>query len=557
MAASVSPSRGTARQQSNPQPRLDFLGEERGPELSPSTAPLHLTPPPGTFGCRARKTQKDPISPQLPASFKPVGSWLDQAYEKRDGEGVWACNYCPPADRQTRSAQNTMQQHCRQHFPPEYCCDDCGDKFYLKGSWEDHFLRECPDCKKKLKGNLKAHIKRHEARAQRLGNNANPAQLRGAPWFQELRTKADEALVAAEELKVFAIERAEKRDALKAQLVESEKETAEAFKAAKLAEREASSCVKLAEKHRTGRGARTYPNGDKYNGGWKDGAKHGHGFYTSTDGWKYIGGWKDDKRNGRGHLAQAPRAHGGTDDGDWEDGEMTRGVRTYPNGNKYDGDFVDNKKHGRGVFTHASGNKYDGDYVHDKRNGRGVLTLANGNYYNGEWKDDERNGQGIDAWPDGSAYDGEWKDGERNGHGVFTLPDDEKYDGEWKDGKRSGHGIYTWSNGNKYDGEFKDGKQHGHGIYTWDGCTYDGEWKDDERNGQGIYTRADGVCIAMLYEPEDCPVCQEPNHTRTHFPCGHCICEACVGGMFTALEPYQTIIRCPMCRQGEIVRQVE
>jgi hypothetical protein len=27
--------------------------------------------------------------------------------------------------------------------------------------------------------------------------------------------------------------------------------------------------------------------------------------------------------------------------------------------------------------------------------------------------------------------------------------------------------------------------------------------------------------------------------------------------MFRALEPYQTIIRCPMCRQGELVRQVE
>jgi len=43
---------------------------------------------------------------------------------------------------------------------------------------------------------------------------------------------------------------------------------------------------------------------------------------------------------------------------------------------------------GYGVFTWPDGRKYDGNYVEDKKEGRGKFT-----------------------WPDGKEYDGEWKDG--------------------------------------------------------------------------------------------------------------------------------------------------
>jgi hypothetical protein len=36
-----------------------------------------------------------------------------------------------------------------------------------------------------------------------------------------------------------------------------------------------------------------------------------------------------------------------------------KGIFAYPNGNKYDGDFVDNLKEGYGVLHYANGEKYE------------------------------------------------------------------------------------------------------------------------------------------------------------------------------------------------------
>ena len=57
-----------------------------------------------------------------------------------------------------------------------------------------------------------------------------------------------------------------------------------------------------------------------------------------------------------------------------------RGVMTYPNGDKYDGEYKDNNKHGRGVFTWANANTTaNGKMVYDT-----VYGYANGDKY--EWK---------------------------------------------------------------------------------------------------------------------------------------------------------------------------
>jgi hypothetical protein len=64
--------------------------------------------------------------------------------------------------------------------------------------------------------------------------------------------------------------------------------------------------------------------GDRY-GTWNN----CFGTYTWPDGNKYVGEWKDGDFNGQG-------------------------ARTYPNGDKYVGGFKDNKKNGRGTFTFLS-----------------------------------------------------------------------------------------------------------------------------------------------------------------------------------------------------------
>jgi len=52
----------------------------------------------------------------------------------------------------------------------------------------------------------------------------------------------------------------------------------------------------LREEYGDGQGTFTYPNGEKYEGEWKNGKKHGHGTYTWSDG-KSM---KENSRMGKG-----------------------------------------------------------------------------------------------------------------------------------------------------------------------------------------------------------------------------------------------------------------
>ena len=62
-----------------------------------------------------------------------------------------------------------------------------------------------------------------------------------------------------------------------------------------------------------------------------------------------------------------------------------QGTKTYANGDKYEGPYVDGKRDGQGIFTHANGNKYVGLFV-DGRCTQGTYTYADGSVYpSREW----------------------------------------------------------------------------------------------------------------------------------------------------------------------------
>ena len=88
-------------------------------------------------------------------------------------------------------------------------------------------------------------------------------------------------------------------------------------------------------------GTKTYPNGDKYIGGYKDGNRDGLGTYTYTSGSKYVGEHKDGEKHGQGTYT-------------WADGD------------KYVGEIKFNKFHGQGTYTFANGVKESGYYMNGK-----------------------------------------------------------------------------------------------------------------------------------------------------------------------------------------------
>ena len=58
---------------------------------------------------------------------------------------------------------------------------------------------------------------------------------------------------------------------------------------------------------------------------------------------------------------------------------------TYPDGDKYVGEFKDGGKNGQGTFTWSDGKKYVGEYKEDLMNGQGTISWSNMEKFVGEW----------------------------------------------------------------------------------------------------------------------------------------------------------------------------
>ena len=184
------------------------------------------------------------------------------------------------------------------------------------------------------------------------------------------------------------------------------------------------------------------------------------------------------------------------------------GTVTFDDGNKYIGEWRDDKYHGQGTFTDVNGNKYVGEFRDDKYHGQGTYTHADGDKYVGEFRDDKQHGQGTYTYGPSSKWAGD------------------KYVGEYRNDKRNGQGTYTfgpsskWA-GDKYVGEFRDGEKNGQGTYTfgpsskWAGDKYVGEFRNDTFNGQGTYTYADGRVEEGIFKDGEFQYAQKVTPTVT------------------------------------------
>ena len=84
---------------------------------------------------------------------------------------------------------------------------------------------------------------------------------------------------------------------------------------------------------------------------------------------------------------------------------------------------------------YSIGDKYIGEFQNDKFDGKGTYTTIEGDIYVGEFKDGEFNGKGTYNYADGDKYVGEFKDSMMQGQGTLTYLDGSKSSGKWKDDK--------------------------------------------------------------------------------------------------------------------------
>ena len=79
---------------------------------------------------------------------------------------------------------------------------------------------------------------------------------------------------------------------------------------------------------------------------------------------------------------------------------------------------------------------FEGDWNLSKMQGKGVFTWEDGRRYEGEYFNDLKHGKGKYSWPDGRVYDGSWVDGLMDGFGVYKSagPNGKERLGEWSQG---------------------------------------------------------------------------------------------------------------------------
>ncbi|MDR1783798.1 MAG: hypothetical protein LBR13_06020 [Dysgonamonadaceae bacterium] len=134
-------------------------------------------------------------------------------------------------------------------------------------------------------------------------------------------------------------------------------------------------------------------------------------------------------------------------------------------GEKYAGNWANNKYAGQGKLTFANGDEYTGSFVEGRRDGFGRYQKGE-SYYEGEWKKDRWHGKGK-LYENGTLYEGEWKNGDLK-TGTATYSNGDRYTGSLKkitDKKTGnvqrlpdGNGIMIKSDGIKFDGLWKNGE---------------------------------------------------------------------------------------------------
>lgn len=206
----------------------------------------------------------------------------------------------------------------------------------------------------------------------------------------------------------------------------------------------------------------------------------------------------------RGEITAVTFPNGDKYEGEFRDGLFHGwGVYYYKTGDRYEGEFKNDMKHGKGAYTFQNGDKYMGEFGEDMRSGRGTMLFANGDRYVGEFTGNTLTGKGTMSYRDGNKHTGDFKGGLRHGNGTMQFANGDRYQGDFVDDFRHGQGTYTYVDGSKYIGVFDKGQRQGQGRYIYaGGDEYQGEFKQGKRHGRGVYISSNGMKIKGFWRAD-------------------------------------------------------
>jgi len=128
---------------------------------------------------------------------------------------------------------------------------------------------------------------------------------------------------------------------------------------------------------------------------------------------------------------------------------VTFDKRTWQDGSVYEGQLVNDMRHGQGIHKWMNGEVIFCSATFVVL----VFFVANALYlffqtYEGTFFKDHRHGYGIYTWPDGTKFAGTFYLDQKEGYGVFNFPNGDVFEGLYKNDERFGPGVFTYvSNG--------------------------------------------------------------------------------------------------------------
>ncbi|KAG9348052.1 hypothetical protein JZ751_004072, partial [Albula glossodonta] len=84
--------------------------------------------------------------------------------------------------------------------------------------------------------------------------------------------------------------------------------------------------------------------------------------------------------------------------------ELWVGVQEWPDGSRYEGEFMNGLKQGEGMFTWGNGELYEGSFFKDYRHGNGTYIWPDGSRFIGKFYRNRKEGYGIQHFPDGTTF---------------------------------------------------------------------------------------------------------------------------------------------------------
>ena len=115
---------------------------------------------------------------------------------------------------------------------------------------------------------------------------------------------------------------------------------------------------------------------------------------------------------------------------------------------------------------HLNKGHYHGQIYGGIKEGYGICYYKNGDKYEGNWKDNKKDGKGSFYYNEKEeVYKGNFINDYPNGNGIYYFKNGDRYEGLFKDGKKHGEGTIFFANGGRFQGFFKNNLKHGKGIY--------------------------------------------------------------------------------------------